>query len=121
MKTLRWMAILALVAPMGCDQAGFSGPEASLLQEDLAVSETFQEEAAIPLGGQDDPYAVDRNENGCVCGATEEGPYIDDVRPPRKIKIHPNPNPNPNPNPPFLLYGCMSPAYPVVFHLPAGF
>jgi hypothetical protein len=56
---------------------------------------------------RDTPLAVDRNENGLVCGATEEGPYIDDVSPRR----------------PFVPIGrepglpCPSPAYPTLVEI----
>jgi len=112
MKTLPWIALLTLAAPLGCDQTDPVAPE---LQDHSVANAIARTEAVTLQGGQYDPYAADRNENGTVCGATLEGPYIDDVRPPRKIKV--KPKPNPNPNEPFLLFGCMSPAYPVAVSL----
>jgi hypothetical protein len=116
MKTSRWIVLLYLAAPLSCNQADPTAPQ---LQNDSETFVVVRAETLTLHGGPYDPYAVDKNENGMVCGATAHGPYIDDVRrPPRNIKIRPNPNPNPNQ--PFLEFGCMSPAYPLeVF--PNGF
>jgi hypothetical protein len=116
MKTLRWVAFLAFAALPGCDQASPTTPEASPLSDDLSAAMTTAHTETVALqGGQDDPYAADHNGNGRVCSAQGgEGPYIDDVVPPRRIVVRMKPPPNP---PPVQRFPCVSPAYPVAVFL----